>query len=207
MRFYLSSYKFGNETASLVAMLPSGKRKIAYISNALDFSDDIERRRNHEQTEIDQLAGFGFSVERVDLRHYFDRRDTLETRLSGFDAIWACGGNVFVLRQAMKLSGLDDLLKGPMRESDMLYGGYSAGVCVLGPTLRGLELVDDPTAAPYGSRSETEWDGVDVLDYVIVPHYRSDHPETEMVEEVIRHMTERGTPFKTLRDGEVIIIR
>jgi len=36
----------------------------------------------------------------------------------------------------MKLSGLDEILKDLLKKENILYGGYSAGVCVLAPTLR-----------------------------------------------------------------------
>ena len=37
MKYYLSSYKIGNEIEKLKDLIPSNKRT-AYISNALDFS-------------------------------------------------------------------------------------------------------------------------------------------------------------------------
>ncbi len=45
MKFYLSSYKVGNETDKLKALIPADNKKTAYISNALDFSNDAERRK------------------------------------------------------------------------------------------------------------------------------------------------------------------
>lgn len=35
------------------------------------------------------------------------------------------------------------------KREDFLYAGYSAGVCVLGPTLESVKIVDDPTDKPY----------------------------------------------------------
>ena len=45
MKFYLSSYKLGNEIAKLKELIPAENKKVAYISNALDFSDDLARRK------------------------------------------------------------------------------------------------------------------------------------------------------------------
>lgn len=207
MKFYLSSYKIGNETDKLKSMIPVNNKRTAYISNALDFSNDLERRKQSEQADIMQLNEVGLDdIEKIDLRDYFNKEDELTKKISEFGVIWVRGGNCFVLRQAMKLSGFDEIIKGLLNKEDILYGGYSAGVCILAPTLRGLELVDDPNVKPYESQKETIWDGVGILDYSVVPHYKSDHPESEKIDEVIEYMTKNKIPFKPLRDGEVIII-
>lgn len=206
MKFYLSSYKVGNETDKLKTLIPANNKKTAYISNALDFSNDAERRKQSEQSDIEQLKPFGLDVELFDLRDYFGKKTELEKKIAEFGVIWVRGGNCFVLRQAMKLSRLDDILKDLLKKEDILYGGYSAGVCVLAPTLKGMELVDDPNVKPYDTQKETIWDGVGILDYTIVPHYKSDHPESRKVDETVEYMEKNKIPFKPLKDGEVIII-
>ena len=206
MKFYLSSYKVGNETDKLKALIPADNKKTAYISNALDFSNDAERRKQSEQSDIEQLKLFGLDVALFDLRDYFGEKTELEKKIAEFGVIWVRGGNCFVLRQAIKLSGLDNILKDLLKKEDILYGGYSAGVCVLAPTLKGMELVDDPNVKPYDTQKETIWDGVGILDYTIVPHYKSDHPESRKVDEIVEYMEKNKIPFKPLKDGEVIII-
>lgn len=209
MKYYLSSYKIGgeNEVQQLKDLIPPNKRT-AYISNALDFSDDPERRRQSEQADIDQLKSVGLEVEHFDLRNYFDQTEKLESDLRQYGVIWIRGGNVFVLRQAMKLSGFDNVLKKLASEDNgILYGGYSAGVCVLAPSLKGLELVDDITKRPYPQQNELIWEGLNLIDYAVVPHYKSDHPETELVDRVVEQYEKDGTPYKTLSDGQAIIIR
>jgi len=107
----------------------------------------------------------------------------------------------------MKLSGFDKVLKELIDSKfDMIYGGYSAGVCILAKSLKGLEIDDDLTQKPYGDDKDTIWEGLSVLDYVPVPHYQSDHPESAMIEKVVEYYKENNIPFKTLHDGEVIII-
>lgn len=208
MKFYLSSYKIGGtkEVQQLRDLIPSN-RKTAYISNALDFSDDSERRIQSEQSDIDQLSEVGFDVEKFDLRDYFSQSDKLKNDIEKYGIIWARGGNIFVLRQAMKLSGFDKVLKKlAEQENDILYGGYSAGICILAPSLKGLELIDDITIFPYPQQQELIWEGLNIIDYSIVPHYQSDHPETELASKVVEQYKRDNTPFKTLKDGEAIII-
>jgi len=208
MKYYLSSYKIGGEkeVQQLKGLIPSNK-KTAYISNALDFSDDAERRKQSEQADIDQLVAVGLEIEYFDLRNYFGQPEKLEADLKNYGVIWVRGGNVFVLRQAMRLSGLDNVLKKFAGEdNDVLYGGYSAGVCVLSPSLKGLELVDDITKFPYPHQQEVIWEGLNLIDYAVAPHYKSAHPETKLVDKLVEQYEKDGTPFKTLSDGEVIII-
>src|SRR5262245_1109854 len=129
MRFYLSSYKLGDAIEKLKALLPRANKKIAYISNALDWSNDFERRKRGEREDIEQLQalGPGLEIEKLDLRGYFGNQEGLKLKLLTFGTIWVCGGNAFVLRQAMKLSGFDRILQELSATGvDMLYGGYSA---------------------------------------------------------------------------------
>lgn len=206
MKFYLSSYKLGNESVRFKELVPSGNKKTAYIPNALDFSDDLERRKTSEQSDVEQLRGLGLEIEIVDLRDYFDKQDKLQKKLEEFGVIWVRGGNLFVLRQAMKLSGFDNIIKNLVKKKDLLYGGYSAGVCVLSPTLRGIDLMDDLKVKPYGNQSEIIWDGLGLINYSIVPHYKSEHGESAAADKVVEYMIENKILFKTLKDEEVIII-
>jgi len=205
LKFYLSSYKLGGETERLATLFPEN-RKTAYISNAGDSFTNSERKRRWEESDIEDLSKLGLEVEHLDLREYFGKRDKLRTKTSEFGVIWVSGGNLFVLRQAFRLSGFDEIVNELARRRDILYGGYSAGVCVLAPTLRGIDIMDDLSAKPYGEQYETIWNGLGLINYSIVPHYKSDHPESEAASRVVEFMVENKMPFKALRDGEVIII-
>lgn len=208
MRYYLSSYKIGGEreVQQLKNLIPANK-KTAYISNALDFSDDLERRKQSENADINQLQSIGLEVEYFDLRKYFDQSEKTMTDLERYGVIWVRGGNVFVLRQAMRLSGFDETLKKISREkNDILYGGYSAGICVLAPSLKGLELIDDITRHPYPQQNELIWEGLNLIDYSIIPHYKSAHAESELADKLVQQYKKDGTPYKTLSDGQAIII-
>lgn len=207
MRFYLSSYRLGKKVKELKRLIPEN-RKTAYISNALDAWSEIGKKKRHTERDIAELAELGLDVERLDLRRYFGRQREMAKKLDEFGVVWVSGGNTFVLRQAMKLSGFDAALKKLAEEKrEFLYGGYSAGVCVLSPSLRGTDLVDDTNAMPYKRQTRTIWKGLGLVGYAIAPHYRSDHPESKAVENEVAYYIRNKLPFKTLRDGEVIIIR
>ncbi|MFZ5391004.1 MAG: Type 1 glutamine amidotransferase-like domain-containing protein [Patescibacteria group bacterium] len=209
VKFYLSSYKFGSpdNVAKFKTLLVNTNKKAAYIGNALDCFDDLERRQQSEQEEISYLATLGVKADIVDLRQYFGQTEVLKKVLADYDVFWVRGGNTFVLRQAMALSGFDVILKEIIKlDRSIVYAGYSAGACVLAPTLKGLAIVDDPNQKPYGQDIETIWNGLGLIDYSLAPHYKSDHPESADIEKEVQFMIDNKMLFKVLRDGEVIII-
>lgn len=203
MKLYLSSYKLGNEVEKLKKLLGHGK--IAYISNALDSVKDTNWLNEFVAYDIQELTNANLDVEKLDLRNYFGKENELRDKLNNLSGIWVSGGNVFVLRQAMKLSGLDKIIKEFRSRPDFVYGGYSAGACVLSPSLKGYEIVDDPQNQPYELK-ETIWDGLGLIDYVFVPHFKSNHPESADIDKEIEYLQKNNIPFKALRDGEVLIM-
>jgi len=42
--------------------------------------------------------------------------------------------------------------------------------------------------------------------FAIAVHFRSDHPESASVDREIAFYKEFGTPYRTLRDGEALVI-
>lgn len=204
MKLYLSSFKFGNEPEKLVALASSNK-KIAVIPNALDFSTDIVRRQESMQKEIDGLKSLGFEPEILDLRDYFGKKDLLKEKMGEFGGVWVRGGNVFVLRKAYKESGFDEWLISQKDNKELLYAGYSAGVCVLTPSLKGLELVDDINISPDGYKPDIVWEGLGLINYAFAPHYHSNHPESESINTVVDYYIKNGIEYKALHDGEVTI--
>jgi dipeptidase E len=205
MRLYLSSYKFGNHPERFFELIDDKSKKIAIIANASDFygEADIEDRVNQE---IQTFYEFGYAAERLDLREYFDKADELEDRITMYGAVWVRGGNSFVLRRAFEYSGFGEIIKRMVTEDFIVYGGYSAGACVVGSTLHGIELCDEAYEVPVGYDHEVIWEGLGIVHYAIAPHYQSDHPESALIDEVVAYFFENDIEHKKLRDGEVIII-
>ena len=204
MKLYLSSYRIGN-CGSELASLVKGSRRIAVIRNALDYSNDKQHLAEGRKREFESLSSLGLFPEELDLREFFGEFDQLRAVISRFDAVWVTGGNSFILRKAMFQSGFDQLLLDLARDTEFLYGGYSAGVCVLTPTLRGIHLVDPPEITPTGYQKETIWDGLNLIPCCIAPHFRSDHPESELIAHSVNFFITNKLPFICLRDGEVLI--
>ena len=106
----------------------------------------------------------------------------------------------------MNQSGLDAYLQDASRVRDILYAGYSAGSCAAGPTLKGLHFVDDPHVAPRNYSPQVIWEGLGLMNHTIIPHYKSNHPESAAIDKTVEYCVEHAIPFTPLRDGEVLII-
>lgn len=204
MRLYLSSYKLGDHPEQMLSLI-EGAKKTAIIMNALD-NVLPERRAERLQEEITNLTGLGLRPEELDLRDFFGDAEELEDHARQFDYFWVRGGNVFLLRRAFRQSGFDRIISRFLRDDSVAYGGYSAGICILAPSLHGIELVDPKDDVSEGYDSEVIWDGLGLLDYTIAPHYKSAHPESADIDRCVDYFKENEITYKTLRDGEAILV-
>lgn len=195
MRLYLSSFRTGTHSDRLLR-LADGGRRTALIPHALDgLPADV--RHTGLQRDFTDLGEIGLDVTLIDLR----QPDMTET-LADYDVVWVRGGNVFMLRRVLADTGAEAMLTDLVRRDAVVYGGYSAGACVLAPDLGGLELVDDPgvVAAPITT-------GLGLIDRPFVPHVRSPgHPETAACDAASAAYAAMGRPHWALSDGEVLLI-
>ncbi len=205
MRLYLSSFRMGDHPERLVGMLEPAARA-AVVANACDVYPTEDRRQGVDR-EVRALGELGVEAEELDLRAYFGERRRLAIDLARYQLVWVRGGNTFVLRHALAESGADAILTDFLARDAVVYGGYSAGVCVLAPSLRGLEIADEPGAVQATYGVPATWQGLGLLAYAVVPHYRSPgHPETEACERLAEHYRVAGVRYQTLRDGQAIVV-
>ena len=177
MRLYLSSYQPGARPEVLAGMVRGGRRGWV-VANALDGQDE-GRRNTDTGRQIEALASWGLHAAELDLRELSPA--TVRSAFGRPDFVWVRGGNVFTLRMALARSGLDQVVVEGLAEDRFVYSGFSAGACVLAPSLSGLELCDSPEAcrATYGDLRD---DGLGILDRPVVPHLDSpQHPETALL--------------------------
>ncbi|HEU4948304.1 MAG TPA: Type 1 glutamine amidotransferase-like domain-containing protein [Kribbella sp.] len=224
MRLYLSSFRLGDRPERLVELIPPPAR-VAVIANAID-AEPADVRAEKVRQEIAWLTELGLSADELDLRDWFPDpgraadakrlRDTdsggtvdaqgLREQLISYQGVWVRGGNVFVLRSAMARSAADTVLHELVASDAIVYAGYSAGPCVLAPSLRGLEMCDDPGAVA-ATGGELRWDGLGLIDEAFVPHVDSPgHPETELLARTAEFYRDTGVPHLTLRDGQALIV-
>jgi dipeptidase E len=206
VRLYLSSFRIGDHPEHLVTLIGGNDRRSVVIANAMDDAPPDVRRASVE-LELAALADLGMDAAELDLRGYFGQQQRLRKDLAGVSLAWLRGGNTFMLRYALYRSGADAVFRELLAADALVYAGYSAGACVLSPSLRGLELVDDADAVTRTYGSPPLWDSLALLAEAFVPHYRSPgHPETAAIERVVTRYHAEGIAYRTLRDGQALLV-
>lgn len=204
MRLYLSSFRLGTEPTWLVHLAGEGART-AVIANAVD-ADPADVRAGKVRAELDALDGLGLRAFELDLREYVGA--DVDAVLADCDAVWVRGGNVFVLREVLARSGADAALIRLLAADRLVYAGYSAGPCVLGPSLRGVETVDDATAVRRLYGVDAPWSGLGVLSERVVPHVQSPgHPGSPALDRLAEQYRREGIAHLRLRDGEALVVQ
>lgn len=198
---YLSSYRLGNNAEVLRSQGRNGRAGI--ILNALDvFGDTRARDWGREAGDMERL---GYSSEEVDLREHFQDHAGLVHRLEVLDLVWVAGGNAFALARAMVSSEFGTALESAMQHG-LIYSGYSAGACVAGPDLSGIDLMDDPNVVPAGYDAAVLPITLGLMPFRIVPHWKSDHPDAPNAQRAAGYLERSALPYKALRDGEALVI-
>lgn len=203
MRLYLSSHGFGDHVDTLHKMVGDNK-KVLYIDSAKDDWPAAERAQ-HVAEKHAEFEKLGFEFYELDLRKYVDKAELLAKIVAGAGLVWAGGGNTFLLRRAMKYSGLDTILQNDLKADLFVYGGSSAGSVVMTKTLRGVEMEDDPYVVPEGYDEEIIWSGLGLIYPQLVPHYGSEL-FAENAKAMIDFFDENGLKYVTLKDGEVYVV-
>src|SRR5215467_13882729 len=120
MHLYLSSFLLGSKSHELVSLVRVPK--VAVIANALDHTARSIRSA-YADGQIDEFRQLGLDAHELDLREYFGAPKHLPPTLDMYGLVWVTGGNVFLLRRAMRLSGFDAHIAAQKGRDDLVYGG------------------------------------------------------------------------------------
>lgn len=199
MKLFLSSVGIDSSQSKAFLDLtgkPPKDAKLAYIANAADPYPP-EKRGWMNDVEL-SFKKLGYKPVKVDLKKY-DNPALLHKALSGYDIIWCGGGNTWYLRYLMKTSGFDQVIRKLLSE-DRIYAGDSAGAIVATPTLKYVDLLDDPEQAPEKIES-----GLNLVDFAIVPHWESE-PYHKQLESMRNKLAADGYEVKCITDQQAIIV-
>lgn len=202
MILYLSSQKFGNNTTILKQWIKKHNNRILLIFNALDKKSEEKINKNIDE-DTTLLNEIGFDVKTIDLKNYFGKQEKLKQEISEYNAYCIMGGNVFILRQAMKYSGFDKILKENSLKEEYLYIGYSAGSCIISQNIKYFDIVDEPI--DFYKKDSIIYEGIGIINYAIIPHYKSNYHKADLIDKVLEKCKKENIKYKVLRDGEVII--
>jgi len=196
MKLYLSSYRIPtpNDLSELLGK-SLNEVSVALIPNAKDYY--IERARNFKVNDlVEYMQQLGLKVEIVDLRDYNDA-NVLKQKLTGYDLIWAMGGNTYMLRYEMRRSGFEKVIK-ELLDAGIVFGGDSAGALVAGVSIAGVESADEPEFA-----EEIIEDGLELVPFAILPHV--DNPEFTDVLPIFRNIHQDKNEVIELKDSQAVI--
>jgi dipeptidase E len=198
MKLYLASYRVAalDELLKLVGK-PVKQVKMAIIPNAKDYY--IPRvRRLKVQRLSEYFKGLGFNEPGViDITDYPDPAK-MATDLKQCDLIWVMGGNTFVLQEIMQDHGFAQVIRDVLN-SGVVYGGESAGSCVAGTNLHGIELADD---IEYAGRPVFK--GLGLVQKAILPH--CDNPEYAEVMKQINEQLKDSENVISLNDNQAYVV-
>jgi len=184
----------------LASLVRTGGRpaRVILVANAKDHGTQARRVAKVAQVS-GVLAAAGITVQELDLREHIDP-SLLADHLAGAAAVWACGGNTFWLMHVMRASGFDVALRASLA-AGLVYGGESAGAIVAGPSLRGLDLIDDPSVSPNPSQP-----GLGLVRFVPWPHWGSGVDRPSPVSRAAVTRAVRPNPVMFLNDGQVAVV-
>jgi dipeptidase E len=198
MKLYLSSYRIPDIDAltELVGKRP-GETRMALIPNGKDYYAPRAKAVKVRAVTTD-LQAFGFTVDIVDLQDYIGATAKLAEKLSGYDMLWVMGGNTFCLRESMQRSGFDTIIQG-LLDGGLVFAGESAGACVAGSDLHGIELAD------VAEFAETViWDGLKLVPHYFLPH--ADNIEFARVAEQVLAERSDDPTLVALNDNQAWVV-
>lgn len=201
MRLFLASQDFGNHADRLSEMVGKN-RKALVITNARDYKEDKGldvKRKLFKQNNLD--------FQELDLRNYFGKSDELRSFIDDYQPglVVLTGGNMFLLRRALYQSGFDEILKKDIRNNKYVLAGYSAGSIVVGPDLHGFKQLDNPYLVLPGYQEEIVWDGLGLIDILVLPH--ADSPKySQKIADASDLFGRKNWRHVVLNDSDVFVV-
>jgi len=195
-KLYLSSVGLPH-AGQFAGLFTKKERRIVIVPTACN--DVPEKQQHYIQERTQQLTALDFTVEVLDIAAFKGTHTELAAKLAMFNGAWVLGGNTFYLNYWLRESEFDTILPDLLKNG-FVFGGESAGAVVAGKTLHGVELLDDPSAAP-----EIVWEGLGLVDYSILPH--KGNPEYAATYDQAYEEMRLFTPVKTLSDDNFIVTK
>lgn len=196
MKLYLSSIGTPNTEAFLSLFPQNTSLSVAIIPTAWEA---YSKERSEPEIEKVQttFTELGFAPTLIDLKT--KTGDELKAELKKYSAAWVTGGNSFYLNYYVRKSGLHNFIEQLLNDG-LVYGGESAGAVLAGPTLHGVELLDDPKEAPG-----TVWEGLSLVDFGIVPHWGMDK-YAKLLQQCKVEMEKHVSDIRTLTNEQALVI-
>lgn len=125
--------------------------------------------------------------------------DQVKAALDSVDGVFVAGGNTFFLLQEIRKSGFEVLIKEKLT-GEYLYIGSSAGSVAAGPNIEWAKDADDPADAP----ELTHYQGMNLVDVAIVPHWGSEFFENTR-QELFANLYQTSLKIVLLNDHQYLV--
>ena len=112
------------------------------------------------------------------------------------------GGNTFYLLQQIQQSDSADVIHNYVKEGKV-YIGSSAGSVIAGPDIYPLRFLDEPKEAP----DLKGYTGLKLVDFVVVPHWGSEHFREKYMGEQIKNLYDDKNKIILLNDNQYIEVK
>jgi dipeptidase E len=162
MKLFLSSMHPSNHNALLTLLDKRRGTSVLLVTNGWDTypKDRFEQELGHT---LEAFRDLDLSTSQLDLKTA--GIGDVQAALKEKALVWVMAGNTFYLNFYLHRSGFAGVIRDEMHQG-LVYGGESAGAAVAGPTIRGVEKVDDHNEGP-----EVVWEGLGLVEFGVIPHY------------------------------------
>lgn len=197
MKLYLSSLSLPDTKDFAGLFDPEKLNKIGVIANAWTPYPEEKARPYIDETKT-KLRNLKFEIIDIDLLDFKNRENELKNLLQSLQGVLVTGGNTFYLNWAIHQSGFHNIIQELVNDG-LIYCGESAGAAVAGPTLHGIENLDDIKEGP-----EIFWEGLNLVDYGVLPHWGLEKYGNAL-EACRKEMSEYTTVKTILDDGHIVV--
>lgn len=196
--------KFMNKTGTIFITSAGLSSKNVYnkfkeIADSKNFKKAViittasfdKENNEYSQLALSQLKSIGFNL----IDFYDFENDGLKD-FSVYDIIYVCGGNTFKLMKFAREMNFDKEIILLLKRSG-IYIGVSAGSLIIGPSIKIVGEIN-PDKNEVGL---TDFEGFNIVDFVVFPHYSSD------IEEEIRAFeTKNNIHVERINNSQAILI-
>jgi dipeptidase E len=149
--------------------------KFVEIKNSKDLKKAVMITTASADKENNQYNQMGFSQLKsagVEVVDFYDFENDEPKNLSSYDIIYVCGGNTFKLMKFAREANFDKDIKS-LLERGGVYIGVSAGSLIVGPSIQ----IANEVHPDKNEVALTDFNGFNITDLIIFPHYSSDIEE------------------------------
>lgn len=149
--------------------------KFVEIKNSKNLKKAVMITTASTDKENNQYNQMGFSQLKsagIEIVDFYDFENDAPKDLSSYDVIYVCGGNTFKLMKFAREANFEKDIKS-LLERRGVYIGVSAGSLIVGPSIQ----IADEVHPDKNEVGLTDFNGFNITDLIIFPHYSSDIEE------------------------------